>query len=258
MPQSPDSQRWHECKVAAEAALKEGDLVKAEQLWHAALEVAEKFTDKDPRLSFTLDNLGDVMTMRGRSVLSEPLYRRSLAIKTKHLGPQHLSVAHTMNAIAGALYSLGQLTQAEASCKMALLIFERELGKDHLNVGMASGNLAMLYHSMGRFMEAQQLYRKALNIRTRALGHDHPDVCALRQCYSSLLSRSSLTSLGQQKTTWTVPSIPSFKPDLTAEDYETPEKSLTQTADIISSTPIERKRTLNEIFKIKSLNPDKH
>lgn len=257
MPQSPDSQRWHDLKVSAEAALKQGDLQQAEQLWHAALEVSETFTDKDPRLSFTLDNLGDIMTMRGRGMLAEPLYRRSLAIKTKHLGPKHLSVAHTMNALAGALYSMNQLNQAENSCKMALLIFENELGKDHVNVGMTAGNLAMLYHSMGRYMEAQQLYRRALNIRTKILGHDHPDVAALRQQYSALLARSSLSSLGQQKTTWTVPSMPSFKPDWTAEDYLTPEKDSTQTAELIQTKPIER-RTLNEIFKIKSLNPDRN
>ncbi|HEY9783840.1 MAG TPA: tetratricopeptide repeat protein [Candidatus Obscuribacterales bacterium] len=256
-PANPANQVWHERKVAAEAALQRGDLQAAESMWHAALEQAEYFNEGDPRLAFTLDNLADAMTMRGRAMLAEPLYRRSLAIKTKLLGPQHLSVAHTMNALAGALYSLGRHGQAETSCKMALLIFERELGKEHLNVGMTAGNLAMVYHSLGRHMEAQQLYRRALNIRTKILGHDHPDVAALRQSYSMLLARTSLTNLQQQKTTWTVPSMPSLNPDFSAEDYPTPDKALGPTHELLANKSIARPRTLNEIFKIKSLNPDR-
>lgn len=201
---------WQQFKVAAEEAMAAQDLSRAETMWYAALEEAEKFTLEDPRLLFTLDNLADTMCARGRYVIAEPLYLRSLSLKSKALGDTHLSVAKTLNALAGLYYSLGQYKDAEPRCRTALAIYEEHYGTEHINVGMTAGNLAMLLHSQEKYVEAQNLYRKALTVRTKMLGHDHPDVIRLRNSYSTMLSR---TKLGQgdnredQVKTWTLPVI---------------------------------------------------
>lgn len=198
---------WQQFKAAAEEAVASQDLARAETMWYAALEEAEKFTLEDPRLLFTLDNLADTMCLRGRYVIAEPLYLRSLSLKAKALGETHLSVAKTLNALAGLYYSIGQYKDAEPRCRRALEIYEDNYGQDHINVGMTAGNLAMLLHSQEKYVDAQALYRKALSIRTKMLGHDHPDVCRLRNSYSTMLSRSKLDNKEDQVKTWTLPVI---------------------------------------------------
>ena len=55
-----------------------------------------------------LGKLGSYLDDRGLYEEAEPLYQRSLAIKEKALGPDHPSVAITLNNLAGLYQSQGR------------------------------------------------------------------------------------------------------------------------------------------------------
>ncbi len=48
-----------------------------------------------------LNNLAELYHAQGRYADAEPIFRRSLAIKEKVLGPEHPGVANSLNNLAG-------------------------------------------------------------------------------------------------------------------------------------------------------------
>ena len=92
--------------TAGNNAYQDGNYTEAEKLYFAALKEAEGFGPQDPRLATSLYNLALVYGNQGKYTEAEPLYRRSLAIREKALGAEHLDVAHSLNNLA-LLYNNG-------------------------------------------------------------------------------------------------------------------------------------------------------
>ncbi|MCV4933336.1 tetratricopeptide repeat protein, partial [Escherichia coli] len=61
----------------------------------------------------SLNNLAGLYDAQGQYALAEPLYKRSLAIKEKALGPDHPDVATSLNNLAGLYDAQGQYALAE-------------------------------------------------------------------------------------------------------------------------------------------------
>jgi len=59
------------------------------------------------------------------------MYQRSLTIDEKSLGPDHPSVATTLNNLAGLYESQGKYVEAEPLYQRSLAIRETSLGLDH-------------------------------------------------------------------------------------------------------------------------------
>ena len=96
---------------------------------------------------------------QGRYADAEPLYKRSLAIREKSLGPDHPDVATSLNNLA-VLYRPRSLCGCRAALKRSLAIREKSLGPNHPDVASLN-NLAALYRDQGRWAEALPLVRTA-------------------------------------------------------------------------------------------------
>jgi CHAT domain-containing protein len=123
-----------------------------------------------------LDALAVLYKNLGRFADAEPLYKRSLAIREKALGPDHRDVAGSLDGLATLYWRQGRYTDAEPLLKRSLTIYENVLGPDHPHVAEVLNNLADLYQRQGRFADAEPLYKRSLAIREKALGPDHRDV----------------------------------------------------------------------------------
>ena len=113
---------------------------------------------------------------QGRYADAEPLYKRSLAINEKALGPDHPDVATSLNNLAVLYEAQGRYTDAEPLYKRVTGNTEKALGPDHPDVAVALNNLAVLYRDQGRYADAEPLYKRSLAISEKALGPEHPDV----------------------------------------------------------------------------------
>jgi CHAT domain-containing protein/Tfp pilus assembly protein PilF len=113
---------------------------------------------------------------QGRYADAEPLFKQSLAIREKALGPDHPDVALSLHNLAVLYRQKGHYADAEPLFKRSLAIREKALGPDHPDVATSLNNLAGLYNELGRYAEAEPLYKRSLPIREKALGPDHPDV----------------------------------------------------------------------------------
>jgi tetratricopeptide (TPR) repeat protein len=109
---------------AAGNAYQQADYVEAEKLFKAALREAEKFGEQDPRFATSLNNLAALYQARGKYVEAEPLYKRSLAIREKVLGPDHPDVAASLNNLAVLYKTRGKYVEAEPRYERSLAIRE--------------------------------------------------------------------------------------------------------------------------------------
>ena len=113
----------------------------------AALQALAGHTGEGPRPGSSrcghgLNNLAGLYDAQGHYAQAEPLYKRSLAIREKALGPDHPDVATSLNNLALLYETQGQYAQAEPLYKRSLAIREKALGPDHPDVAAALNNLA--------------------------------------------------------------------------------------------------------------------
>ena len=167
---------WKAHIDAGASAYRAGDYRAATARFESALNEAQSFGASDPRLAETLNNLALLYEVQGRFAEAEPLYRRSLGIYEKALGPNHPDVGRSLNNLAALYQVQGRFTDAETLYRRSLGIREKALGPDHMDVGGTLNNLAELYRTQGRFAEAEPLYRRSLGIFGKVLGPDHPNV----------------------------------------------------------------------------------
>ena len=126
-----------------------------------------------------MNNLAQLYRNQGRGAEAELLYKRSLEIYEKGLGPNHPEVATSLNNLALLYSEQGRYAEAEPLYKRALAIYEKALGPDHPSIATSLNNLALFYVSQRRYAEAEPLYKRALAINEKARGPDHPDVAVM-------------------------------------------------------------------------------
>ncbi len=91
--------------------------------------------------------------------------KKALEVAEKNVGPNHPSVAASLNNLAELYRTQGQYAQAEPLYKRALAIKEKALGPDHPKVATSLENLAALYRATKRDEEAKTLEQRAARIR---------------------------------------------------------------------------------------------
>ena len=105
---------------------------------------------------------------------AEKLFRDTLEIKRRLLGPEHRSTLVTMGNLADVLRLEGQYAEAEKLVRQTLDTERRALGPEHSDTLVTLCSLGTLLRSEKRYSESEKVYRDALAGRRRALGDDHP------------------------------------------------------------------------------------
>jgi CHAT domain-containing protein/tetratricopeptide (TPR) repeat protein len=124
----------------------------------------------------SLNNLANLYNFQGRYAEAAPLYKRTVTILEKALGPDHANVGTALNNLAELYKSLGRYAEAEPLLNRAIAIREKALGPEHPDVAQSLNNLAGFYFAQRRYAEAEPLLKRALAMRESALGPEHSDV----------------------------------------------------------------------------------
>ena len=103
----------------------------------------------------------------GNYAAAEPLYRRSLAIREKVLGPEHPDVAASLSGLALLYQAQGNYAEAEPLYRRSLTIYEKVLGPEHPDVATSLANYAALLRKTGRADEAAAMDARAQAIRAK-------------------------------------------------------------------------------------------
>jgi tetratricopeptide (TPR) repeat protein len=142
---------------------------EAERYYRKAVEL----DDQNP---LYLNDYASILRILGNYDAAEPLYRRALQIREKHLGAEHPEVAASLNNLAALLHDQGKYAAAEPLIRRALQIAEKQHSTDYSHVATGLNNLASLLQAQGKYAAAEPLFRRALQINEKQLGADHPEV----------------------------------------------------------------------------------
>jgi tetratricopeptide (TPR) repeat protein len=164
---SAQDRAWQSYIDAAVEAYVEGDYAEARKQFERAVKTAEAFGLEDPRLATSLNGLAETYRAQGHYAEAEPLYKRSLAIREKTLGPEHPDVATSLNNLAGIYKVQGHYAEAEPLYQRSLAIYEKALGPEHPDVATSLENYAYLLRATGRSADAVYMEVRAKAIRAK-------------------------------------------------------------------------------------------
>ncbi len=103
---------WELHTIAGHKAYRQGNFAEAHKQINIALKATRAFGTQDPRYATTLNNLAELYRAQGRYAEAEPLYRRSLGIREKALGPVHTDIVKSLDNYAALLRMAGREAQA--------------------------------------------------------------------------------------------------------------------------------------------------
>lgn len=143
-----------------------------------------RYGESHPRVATALTALGSALRDSGNIREARELLQRSLEMRGRFLGPDHVSIGVTLHELGlVAMATKGGRDEAERKFRRALAIFRAALGR-HPSTARTLAMLGYVLRVKRDYTAAQACYLEALELERNALGPGHPDVAA------------TLTSLG--------------------------------------------------------------
>lgn len=190
---------WRQYQKAAEAALQQGQIASAEDLYRKTVDEAERLNLSPAELAKCQNGLAAVLLMEDKIEEAQALYKKSLALLEKAFGDNDARLVQTMLDLGSIYESQGNHAQAMALYNRVLSIDDKTFGPDHAETGRTMHRLASLKDELGKPVEAESLYKKA----TVAL--DKPDSQSdLRTCledYAKFLNHQRRKQEAQELST---------------------------------------------------------
>jgi len=166
-------------KRVAQAKHSLGEYDAAEALYRDALEIQKsELGEGHGDVGRTLNDLGVILVLQGKSADAEPLYRRSLRIQRREFGPNHLETLQTLSNIGSMYWEMGNYEAAEEINRESVALRRQMFGEDHPEVAAELSNLATTLSTQGKYEEAERLHRESLALWMKLLGDEHPSVAS--------------------------------------------------------------------------------
>jgi len=119
--------------------------------------------------------LAQVYWNQGKWDIAEPYVLKSLEIREKVLGIDHLKVGRCLTGL-GEMWIERNPNKAKPILERAMDILILRTGKDHFLVSRVMHDLATIHDTFGEHDRAVQLHLEAITIREKTLGPMHPQL----------------------------------------------------------------------------------
>ncbi|HEY9774196.1 MAG TPA: tetratricopeptide repeat protein [Planktothrix sp.] len=153
------SKRWYIFRAAASQALAAREYAKAEALWYAALEEAEDYGEHSPRLTDTLEGLGEVEFRLEKYLNATAICKRLLRVYCEVLGPDHLNVGVISKNLAMLYECIGRKDDAVPLYENAVRLYKSHMGVEDPQVHAIAAAFSCLLLELGRSEEAINLQK---------------------------------------------------------------------------------------------------
>ena len=165
---------------------------QAERLYKSALALRQRtLTPEHAALASSLENLGKLYLVEGKTTKAEPLLRNSYEISVKTLGPDRAETLVRLECLAQVLTNAGKLGEAEGLYRKILDVNKGGTPKGSRSQADMCSNLAALLVKEGRYGEAVPYYGRALKIQEGINGPQHASLANLLDSYAYALSKSN-------------------------------------------------------------------
>ena len=139
----------------------------------AAEKVENELVDQPEAQAEIFTVIGRMYRRLGIYDRAQHLLERALITGRAAFGPEHASVAETLNDLGALAAEKGDYETATASLESALSMRRRIYGPEHTNVADTLAELGRTYQDQGLNGRAEPVHREALAIRRKALGDEH-------------------------------------------------------------------------------------
>jgi tetratricopeptide (TPR) repeat protein len=116
--------------------------------------------------------IGRVYQRLGLHDKAQTLLEQALAAGRRAFGPEHESVARSLNELGVLLYEEGDYAAAVPMLEQALAMRRKLLGDEHKDVAVTLVDLGRAYSALGDLQRAEPMFRESLAIRTKVLGEE--------------------------------------------------------------------------------------
>src|SRR5581483_1430910 len=123
-----------------------------------------------PEAAQLLYQTGRALHKSGQFAQAERFHEQALVMQQRTLGPGHVAVAQSLNALAVLYFSLNRYRQAEPLLRQALAILEQVPSPTHPKVATCLNALGLLANFADDYQQAESLLQRALTIREQAFG----------------------------------------------------------------------------------------
>ena len=158
---------WGMYTTSGKSFLRLRNYGEAARMFAAALQVADGFGPKDPRLGVSLNNLAHAHQFARRYEEAEALYKRAIEITAQEHGPDHPDAAVCLANLAGLYQAQQRYVEAEPLYRKAVEILGKTLGDEHLSMATLLENYALLLRKLAHGAEAAKAEEWARAIRSR-------------------------------------------------------------------------------------------
>ena len=138
----------------------------------AAERVEKELVDQPEAQAEIFTVIGRMYRRLGIYDRAQHLLERALTTGRAAFGPEHASVAQTLNDLGALAAEKGDYETATASLESALSMRRRIYGPEHTNVANTLAELGRIYQDQGLNERAEPVHREALAIRRKALGDE--------------------------------------------------------------------------------------
>ncbi|MEE9503147.1 MAG: serine/threonine-protein kinase [Candidatus Aminicenantaceae bacterium] len=154
-----------------------GNTVTAREILDKGVDKIEVELQAQPRIqSRLMETMGRVYRNLGIYAQAAQILEKSLSLKRKVYGEEHLEVAASLHTLAVLYDTQGKYQEAESLFRQSLAIKEKILEEDHPEVAKSLNSIAVVNWNQGKYTEAEPLFQKSLAIKEKALGPDDPEV----------------------------------------------------------------------------------
>jgi tetratricopeptide (TPR) repeat protein len=120
-----EQKTWKQLTAAAVEEEKRGDKTGAEETYKAAMIEAEKLGADNPAQAEAIANLANFYYVQGAGARADELFRKSLALKEKSLGKEHVDLAVDLVGLARVSSSEKKYADASAFYQRAIAILKK-------------------------------------------------------------------------------------------------------------------------------------
>jgi tetratricopeptide (TPR) repeat protein len=178
---------WDHYKAEGKAAVERGQYDKAENFFHAAIELVEQAGSLNPCLADCLNELAILYAKEHKYAQAELLFQRSLGVTVAARGSDHPDVAIVLKNIGILKASQRQYAEADLLLSQSLSLTNRVLGQEHPIAAGMMRTIALFQTIQGHYGEAERFIRRSLEISEKTLGSEHPEVAASRKVFAQVL-----------------------------------------------------------------------
>jgi tetratricopeptide (TPR) repeat protein len=155
----------------------------ASRIWKPLLPHIEVLVSNNKALAMadgaSLANLlhyaGRLNDISGNILRAKAHYERSLPLKERHYGKEHIEVARTLNNLSNIYGDLGDPHKRREFAQRAFDINVKHYGERHLQTAINMSNLAIACGDLGDYAQQEKLARQALDIveNDKTCGKNH-------------------------------------------------------------------------------------